>query len=74
MHANSPQRSVVAHSLLIDEKTVVALVLLSGRTLKRRIKEGRFPAPIVIGRMKRWPRAAIENWIATEAARASEGV
>lgn len=60
-------------SLLIDERTVVALVLLSGRTLKRRIREGRFPPPIVIGRMKRWSRAVVENWIATEAARASEG-
>ena len=69
----SGRTSPPSPSLLIYESMVVALVLLSGRTLKRRIKEGRFPAPIVIGRVKRWPRAAIENWIVAEAARAGEG-
>ncbi|MBX3391078.1 MAG: hypothetical protein KF787_00380 [Phycisphaeraceae bacterium] len=58
-------------SVLIDEKAVVAMVLISGKTLKRRIREGKFPAPIVIGHLKRWPRAVIENWIVTEASRAA---
>jgi hypothetical protein len=48
MHAPS-RPSITPLSLLIDEKTVVALVLLSGKTLKRRIKEGRFASRSTVG-------------------------
>lgn len=59
-------------ALLVNEKQVEALVDISGKTLKRRISEGKFPAPIKIGRVKRWSRQVIEAWVAQQAALASK--
>lgn len=59
-------------ALLVNEKQVEALVDLSGKTIKRRIREGKFPAPIVIGRVKRWSRQVIQEWVAQQAAQASK--
>ena len=28
------------------------------------IKQGQFPAPVVIGTNSRWPQSAVQNWIA----------
>jgi excisionase family DNA binding protein len=51
----------LAGTLDIDE--VVALVGVSRDTIMRRVGDGRFPAPLPLGRVKRWSRAVVEGWL-----------
>jgi len=49
---------------LLDVKAVAELLDCSTRHVYRLSDAGRLPAPVKLGTLVRWPRAAIEDWIA----------
>ncbi len=53
-------------TLLLDVKGVASTLGLGVRTVWRLSSTGVLPAPIAIGRSKRWERRAIESWIAAK--------
>jgi prophage regulatory protein len=54
-----------------DKKTVTNLTTLSTTTLWRRVREGTFPAPIVISKGRvAWDRGAVDKWIRDKVAAA----
>jgi predicted DNA-binding transcriptional regulator AlpA len=50
-------------SELVDVNAVAALIGASARTVRRLADWGRMPRPISLGRMVRWQRSVIEEWI-----------
>ncbi len=50
-------------SELLDVNAVAALLGASSRTVRRLVDWGRMPRPISLGRMVRWQRSVIEEWI-----------
>lgn len=49
---------------LLDVQAVAELLDCSTRTVFRLADAGRMPAPVKVGSLVRWPRSAIEQWIA----------
>ena len=49
---------------LLDVQAVGELLDCSTRHVYRLSDAGRMPAPVKLGTLVRWPRAAIEDWIA----------
>jgi excisionase family DNA binding protein len=49
---------------LIDGKTVAKLTGVSLRHFRRLVDLGLAPPPVRLGRVVRWSRAALEQWIA----------
>lgn len=60
----------ISEALLLTAPQVAELTQLGVRTIWRHVSTGEFPAPISIGRSKRWHRKAIEAWAETKAAAA----
>lgn len=58
---------------LIGIRQIEVITNLSGKTIGRRVKDGSFPAPIVIGRSRRWPRQVVEKWITSKMVSAAKG-
>ena len=53
---------------LLDVTGVAALLSCSVRHVWRMSDSGRFPRPLGIGvKLKRWPRATVEQWVAEQA-------
>lgn len=52
-----------AEAELLDEGRAAHLCGISARTLRRRVNEGRVPAPRRIGRLIRWSRRELLAWI-----------
>lgn len=50
-------------SELLDVNAVAALIGASSRTVRRLADWGRMPRPVSLGRMIRWQRSVIEEWI-----------
>lgn len=50
-------------SELLDVNAVAALLGASSRTVRRLADWGRMPRPVSLGRMVRWQRSVIEEWI-----------
>ena len=50
--------------LLLSVKAVAAALGISERSIWRLSDTGELPAPIRVGRLRRWRRSSIENWIA----------
>lgn len=50
-------------SELLDVNAVAAVIGASSRTVRRLADWGRMPRPVSLGRMVRWQRSVIENWI-----------
>ena len=50
-------------SELLDVYAVAALLGASSRTVRRLADWGRMPRPISLGRMVRWQRSVVEEWI-----------
>lgn len=50
-------------ALLLDVKSVAALLSCSWRSVYRLVEKRRFPAPIRVGALCRWSRSAIEAWL-----------
>lgn len=48
---------------LLDLPAVAAFLNCSQRHVTRQVSAGRLPAPVRIGVLRRWPRAALERWI-----------
>jgi len=60
-----PAVSVSATSpLMLTAADVAALLVCSTKTVYRLNDRGAMPVPVRIGGLLRWPRAAIEQWIA----------
>jgi excisionase family DNA binding protein len=53
-----------APAALLDVRAVARLLDCSARHVYRLADAGRMPAPVQIGRLVRWQRAAVESWIA----------
>src|SRR5262249_57632003 len=49
---------------LLDVRAVAALLGCSARHVYRLADAGQMPAPVRLGTLVRWPRQAIEEWIA----------
>ncbi len=53
-----------AEPVLLDVRQVAALLGVSTRTVYRLADSGLMPRPVRLGALVRWPRAAVEEWIA----------
>jgi excisionase family DNA binding protein len=51
-------------SSLLDTRAVADLLRCSTRHVTRLRDAGRMPAAVRLGRLCRWPRAAIDGWVA----------
>jgi excisionase family DNA binding protein len=49
---------------LLDVQTVAQLLRCSPRHIYRLADAGRMPPPLKLGALVRWPRQAIEEWVA----------
>jgi excisionase family DNA binding protein len=49
--------------LLLTKAELADLLRCSGRTLYRQLQAGELPPPVRIGRLLRWRRPDIEQWI-----------
>jgi prophage regulatory protein len=56
--------------LLLDLVEVAKLLRVSQRALWGWAKAGEFPAPIQLGRLRRWRREDVNQWLADQAAAA----
>lgn len=59
-----PAKGAACVSLMFTAHDVARLLACSPRTVYRLADAGRMPAAIRLGSLIRWPRAAIEAWIA----------
>jgi excisionase family DNA binding protein len=59
----TPTAQSVPATALIDVERIADLLHCSTRHVQRLAADGRMPAPIRIGSLRRWPRATIEKWI-----------
>jgi excisionase family DNA binding protein len=55
---------VAALAALLDVRAVAQLLGCSPRHVYRRADGGRMPPPIKLGVLVRWPRRALDDWIA----------
>lgn len=65
-----PQTLQAVHipEALLKVQTVVSLTGLSESTIRRRVEEGKFPAPVKDGtRCTRWVAANVSNWLRARA-------
>lgn len=49
--------------LLLDAREVAELLGVESKTIFRMSQRGDFPLPIKVGRLRKWSRRAVENWI-----------
>ncbi len=49
---------------LLDANAVAQMLHCSHRTVYRLADSGRIPPPVKLGTLSRWPRQALEQWIA----------
>lgn len=55
---------VALESLILREPEVVAMVRLSPATIRRRVQDGSFPAPVRLGpKAKGWRRDDLVAWV-----------
>lgn len=51
--------------LILREPEVVSMVRLSPATIRRRVQDGTFPAPVRLGpKAKGWRRSDLVDWVA----------
>ena len=48
---------------LVDAEEIAQFLSCSPKHVRRMADSGQFPKPVKVGRLKRWPRKAIEQWI-----------
>ena len=48
---------------LVDAEEIAQFLGCSPKHVRRMADSGQFPKPVKVGRLKRWPREAIEEWI-----------
>jgi len=49
---------------LLDVGQVASLCNCSCSHIRRMSRDGRLPAAVAVGRLRRWPRHSIEQWLA----------
>lgn len=54
----------VEKPLLLEVDEVAAIANCSASTVRRLADSGRMPKPVKVGRLIRWQRVAVEEWIA----------
>lgn len=57
------QKPVETTPELLDVNAIAALLGASSRTVRRLADSGRMPRPVSLGRVIRWRRTEIEEWI-----------
>ncbi len=57
---------------LLDINEVAAILAVSTRALWQWAADGKFPQAIQLGRLRRWRRADVEGWLASQAANATK--
>jgi excisionase family DNA binding protein len=68
--AEPPTTGVVQHghsplpAQMLDVDGFAQLLAVSARHVRRLVDAGRCPQPVRLGRLHRWPRKAIDDWIA----------
>lgn len=71
-HNRAPSQSLHAVQIaeaLLKIQTVIAVTGLSESTIRRRVAEGKFPAPIKDGaRCTRWVAGDVTNWLRAKGA------
>jgi excisionase family DNA binding protein len=50
--------------VMLDVDGVADLLGVSARHVRRLVDAGKCPQPVRLGRVVRWPRPAVESWIA----------
>lgn len=60
----APNGAAPNDALLLDARGVAALLCCSAKTVTRLVAASELPAPIKLGRLARWSRRTIEEWIA----------
>jgi len=50
--------------VMLDVDGVAELLGVSARHVRRLVDAGKCPQPVRLGRVVRWPRPAVESWIA----------
>jgi excisionase family DNA binding protein len=60
-------------ALLLDVVDVASMLGVSPRSIVGWVASGSFPAPLCLGRLKRWRRQDVETHLATLAAAAKGG-
>lgn len=48
---------------LVDANEIAAFMGCSPKHVRRLAEQGRFPKAVRVGRLHRWPRQAIEQWL-----------
>jgi hypothetical protein len=51
---------------LVDANEIAVFLGCSPKHVRRLAKQGRFPKAVKVGRLHRWPRQAIEQWLAAQ--------
>ena len=51
---------------LFTIRDVAGVLNVSTRGLRKLVADGRFPQPIRVGRLLRWPEATVQEWIARQ--------
>jgi excisionase family DNA binding protein len=59
---------------LLDVQAVAQLLACSPRHVYRLADAGKMPPPVRLGALVRWPRAAVEDWIAAGCPSVRKGV
>ena len=59
MHTDTPRP-------LFTIRDVAGVLKVSTRGLRKLVADGRFPKPIRVGRLLRWPAAIVQEWIAQQ--------
>lgn len=71
-HKRAPLQSVYALQIeeaLLKIQTVIEVTGLSESTIRRRVAEGKFPAPVKDGtRCTRWVAGQVSNWLRAKGA------
>ena len=57
-------RDLSANTIMLTIEGVATLLACSPKTVYRLADRRRMPQPIRLGRLMRWPKVALEKWIA----------
>ncbi|MDY3555750.1 helix-turn-helix domain-containing protein [Gemmata sp. JC717] len=66
-HLESPQSAPAAEALTLDAHDLAALLKCSVRSVYRMRDRRELPAHLKLGRLVRWPRKVIDEWLAGRA-------
>ncbi len=60
----SPGNRPATPAPMLDVDTLAELLGVSSRHVRRLVDAGKCPPPVRLGKCVRWPRPAVERWIA----------